>query len=166
MSGRKPTLLGGEHEPRIRELRKQGRGVDFISSTMSLPRKQVQTLLEHIAREERGNWKMAPPPVEEADWTPRQRAEAHCRWMKDQLDAAVNGGAGVKEVASLSSQYVAAQRLVATLSGALDITEAQIIRSTAFARCLAALERACGDNREVWERWEKEVAELVGEGHG
>ena len=163
---RKPTLLGHPREAEVRKLRADGWSLDKISARLNLPRNQVQTFCTYIQSEANGGapLRLAPPPEVPADATPRQRAELHANWLKAQIDGAIAAGANIKELASLSGQYVNAMRLVARLSGALEITAAQILRSTDFQRCIEALRRAAGDNLEVLKRLDGELARLMGEG--
>jgi hypothetical protein len=159
----KAVLGGTPEEAKIRELRAKGVSVDRIANMLKVPRDQVQTITDRMRKEAAALRLDAPPKVKDGA-TPRERAEVHTKWLKEQVDKAVKDGAPAKEIAALSNQYVSAMRLEALLTGALEVTAAQVIRSSDFQRALAALRRACGDDLRVWEAFAAELRVLTGEG--
>lgn len=113
---------------------------------------------------------LPPPPVISIDpnSTPLEQAQAQRKWLTERLEWASRGGLPEKEIAALAGQVGGAVRLVARLSGALDITEIQIVRSPPFARVRAAFDAALKFDgvltaRQVRERFEAEIARLLGE---
>lgn len=163
---RKLQLEGHPKEEDVKRMRLEEKlSIDSIAARLGLPRKQVAT---YCGRLDKGvaPLKLEAPPAVPAEATPRERAELHAKWLKEQIDKAVTDNAPPKDVASLSNQYVGAMRLVAQLSGALEVTVAQILRSVDFQRLLTAFKRSVGDNRDVWAKWEAELAVLMGEEPG
>jgi hypothetical protein len=76
------------------------------------------------------------------DASPVDRAAATCSWLRARIDYASATRAPEKEVVQLVGQLTNANRLHARLSGALDITEAQIVRSAPWARIMVVLRDA------------------------
>lgn len=74
--------------------------------------------------------------------TPLERSAATCEWLRGQIDHAVLMRASQKDLTQLIGQLTNANRLHARLSGALDITEAQIVRSAPWARIMVVLRDA------------------------
>lgn len=72
-----------------------------------------------------------PPPE---DTSPKGLAAWHCERIKERMLAAERADAPIKEITALQGQYTNALRHHARLSGALDITEAQIVRSAPWSR--------------------------------
>lgn len=70
---------------------------------------------------------------------PLERASATCDWLRQQIDYAVATKVGQKELTQLIGQLTNANRLHARLAGALDITEAQIVRSAPWAKIMVVV---------------------------
>lgn len=66
--------------------------------------------------------------------SPQDHASAHCEWLRLRIEWAQKAGLPEKDVAQLAGQYTNAQRLYARLSGALELTEAQIVKSAPWAK--------------------------------
>lgn len=158
----KPHLLGTTDEARVRDARAKGWSVDKIASQLDIKRHLVQTLVAYIDKEAPKVGLDTPPEVPDSA-TPRERAELHTRWLKAQVDKLVKDKAPPRDVAAISTQYANAMKLEARLSGALEVTASQVVRSTDFQRALQALRRACGDDLGVWERFNAELRVLLGE---
>lgn len=159
---RKPSLTDTEREARATELLNAGASIDVASARSGVPREAVRGIRKRLAADKPA-FKLEAPPSVPVGATPLDRAELQANWLKSQIDRAVANDAPMKDTAALSAQYGAAIRLVAQLSGAFEVTAHQIIKSVDFARALQALKRALGDNKEVWARWELELATLLGE---
>jgi hypothetical protein len=86
--------------------------------------------------------------------TPLERSAATCEWLRLQIDHAVATNAAQKEMTQLIGQLTNANRLHARLSGALDITESQIVRSAPWARIMVVL-------RDALKKHPKALAEVT-----
>lgn len=159
------TLKGDPKELKVQALLDANTSLDKISARLNIPRgvveryarayKKKKTIVPLVVPE------MAEPPV---DASPKDQAFWHCERIKARMIAAEKAGRNEKEVAGLYGQYTNALRHHARLSGALEVTMAQIIKAPDFQRALSALQRVIGNNRDIWVRWEKELAILMGEG--
>lgn len=89
-----------------------------------------------------------------ADASPLDRAAATCAWLRARIRHAESTGAETRELALLGSQLNTANRLHARLSGALDITEAQIVRSAPWAKIMVVM-------RDVLRKHPKALAEVA-----
>jgi hypothetical protein len=80
------------------------------------------------------------PPIAELPSDAKATAEATVRRLEQQLDRlATLGTASARECASVASSLTSATRLLARLSGALDITKSQIERSPHWAGMMATI---------------------------
>lgn len=86
--------------------------------------------------------------------TPLERSAATCEWLRLQIDHAVAVNTAQKEMTQLIGQLTNANRHHARLSGALDITEAQIVRSAPWARIMVVL-------RDALKKHPKALAEVT-----
>jgi hypothetical protein len=86
--------------------------------------------------------------------TPLERSAATCEWLRLQIDHAVATNVGQKEMTQLIGQLTNANRLHARLSGALDITESQIVRSAPWARLMVVM-------RDALKKHPKALAEVT-----
>jgi hypothetical protein len=85
----------------------------------------------------------APPPPTLADnATPLERARATSQWLQTRLTWASSQGRPEKELAHLAGQCTNATRLLARLSGSLEVTEAQVVRSLPFSRIIGVMREA------------------------
>ncbi len=90
--------------------------------------------------------------------TAQAQAEWHCERIKKRLEAAEKANPpSEKEIATLYGQYTNALRHHAKVSGALDITEAAIVRSAPFVKIRAVIDRALAAHPEAY----KAVAEAI-----
>jgi hypothetical protein len=71
--------------------------------------------------------------------SPVERAKVHLDWLRGKINWAERSEQSAKDIAHLAGQYTNANRLYSRLAGALDITEAQIVRSAPFARVVAVI---------------------------
>jgi hypothetical protein len=78
------------------------------------------------------------PPDDEAEPDPRKEAAAVLRALRRHLDAAEEANV----VPSLANAITSAARLLARLSGQLEITEAQIVRSAPWRKLKGLLDQA------------------------
>ncbi len=81
----------------------------------------------------------AAPPAPPAGTSPKELAAWHVESIKARLMAAIAANATPKEITMYQGQLTNAMRHHARLSGALDITEAQILRSAPWARVMGLL---------------------------
>lgn len=166
-----PFLLGSPHEAEILNMRKEGVPFSAIAERLGLPVKQIRSLCGHAVRV--GNFKLEPPPEVIAKEegvaalphkpTPREIAESHMAWIHSQMTAAIKAGASPRDISSLSGQYTAAVRLVAQLSGALDVTASQILKTVDFQRILNIFAEILGDDLPRWELLVKKLEILTGD---
>lgn len=149
-----------------------------LASIASQFRVGVQPVQKHFAEHEKGGAKLtvlpggkdphAIPPAPKAPElpptaTPRERAQAQCEFLDARMKWSVENGVSGKDIAALSGQVTNATRLLARLSGSLEVTEAQIIRSAPFQRILGAVIETLAGDRKKLEALEKRLAELAGE---
>lgn len=111
-----------------------------------------------------GSSRPPPPPIPEpaANASALERQQLHTRWIKERLNWAQDNGATIQEIASLSTQYTNANRLMAKLNGELDITAPQIIRSTAWKTVMDALRKAFFNDPEALQRVIDAIDEIEG----
>lgn len=83
---------------------------------------------------------VAPVPEAPTNATPKESAQWHCDRIKARMLAAeMSGQVSEREIAALYGQYTNALRHLARLSGSLDITESQVVRSAPFTRVMTVL---------------------------
>jgi hypothetical protein len=160
----------------MRKLRADGWTLDTIASKFSCRYALIQkhfaghekgkglTLIEGGAQPKTREMPPAPkapelPPTA----TPRERAQAQCEFLDARMNWSVENGVSGKDIAALSGQITNATRLLARLSGSLEVTEAQIIRSVPFQRILGAVIETLAGDRKRLEELERKLATLAGE---
>ncbi len=96
------------------------------------------------------------PPILGAGENLESQMRAHAVYISKRLQwETLHGDA--KAIAALSGQFTNAQRHLAKLTGALEVSEAQIVRSPKFVRLLGLIQTALGDDTETWARVRRAV---------
>lgn len=103
--------------------------------------------------------KAPPPPMPDlpADISPKDRAKAHCDWLRLRIQWVEQNSASEKDLAHMAGQYTNATRLYSRLSGALDITESQIARSVPWQRLMVVVREALKPHPKALEDLMKAV---------
>jgi hypothetical protein len=73
---------------------------------------------------------------------------AHSRYLQERIQWETSYGDG-RAIAQLSGQYTNAQRHLAKLTGALEVSEQQIVRSPKFTRLLGLITEALGNDHKT-----------------
>ena len=102
-----------------------------------------------------------PPPVRSGSTLAEQMAE-QCEWLQRRISWGQTHGETATELTKWAGQFTNAQRHLAKLTGALEVSEGQILKSPKFARALQVIREAIGDDLPVWERITKALAEYEG----
>lgn len=92
-----------------------------------------------------------PPPVRPGSTLAEQMAE-QCEWLQRRISWGQSHGETATELTKWAGQFTNAQRHLAKLTGALEVSEGQILKSPKFARALQVIREAIGDDLPVWER--------------
>lgn len=148
------------------EARGRGESVYQAAKFAGIPNASASDHEKHLMRE-RAQVVDAPPPRPKLDpkATPLEQAQAQHKWVVE-LQEWATGRVPQKELTHISAQVVSSVRLVARLSGALDVTEAQIVKSAPFARVLVALDAVFAsfpNEKALRERFETELGKVMGE---
>lgn len=108
---------------------------EAIAGALSL---SVATLYRHAKHysTSKGRTKSPELPTLPPDVSPKDRVVAHLNWLENKIKWAEANNAPTREIAQLSAQYTSACKHEARLSGALDVTETQILRSTPWTRIM------------------------------
>lgn len=147
-----------------REARAAGRSIGVAAKEAGMPRSSADAHDPHLHAKNAG----APPrPKVSPTASPLEQAQAQHTWLVAQQEwAASNPSISQKELAQIAGQVVSSVRLVARLSGALDVTEAQIVKSAPFARVLVALDAVFAsfpNEKALREKFEAELGKVMGE---
>lgn len=87
-----------------------------------------------------------------ADASETERAKVQIKWIEDRINWGQSNGEGVKELQAWTGQLTNASRHLAKLSGAYEVTEAQIVKSPKFVQAIRIIIDAVGENEEILRR--------------
>lgn len=128
-----------------------------IAVRYSLVGRTVARHREHRIADRKKFIEANPPPelpTLEGDVSPRDKAATHVSWLESKIKWSESNGGSTRELSQLSGQYTSALKNLARLSGALDITEMQILRSAPWTRIMSVV-------RDVLKRHPLVLAEVV-----
>ncbi len=123
-----------------------------------IPQSSVANHKKKCVKDRRPALEVAEPKPLPAGASAQDQAVWHMSRIEERMKAAEKADPpNEKEIATLYGQYTNAMRHHAKVSGALDITEAQIVRSAPFVKVRAVIERALEKHPAAY----KAVAEAI-----
>jgi|SRR5580704_4408796 hypothetical protein len=106
-----------------------------------------------------------PDPPNTEGMSEVEAIRAHASWLQKRIAWGQATGEEPRHLQGWSSQFTAAQKHLAKLTGAYEVTESQIIRSPKFIKLMSLILEAIGDDVVILGRVRK-VIEIYETGDG